>query len=102
MKAALLEQWEGLPGADLIAQGLEDLASGRITEYSLLVLVGEPRLRFLNVSFPGFRPELSGPAGHALYDLLGEIYGDDAYGRYNSMLRRMDSFARALERERSD
>lgn len=95
------QNWDGLPGGDFIQQGLEDLAAARTTEFALLVLVGEPRLRGAGVRFPLYRPNLRGPVGHALYDLLEEKFGDDAYGRYNSMLRRMNSFAHALEREQS-
>ena len=93
--------WTGLPGADLITRGLQELAAEKTTEHSLLVLVGEPRLRALDVPYPAYRPDLSGPAEHALYDLLVVSAGSDAYGRYNSMLRRMNSFAHALEREKS-
>jgi len=34
-----------------------------------------------------------------LYDSLSRDDGADAYSRYNSLLRRLDSFASALERE---
>ena len=37
----------GLPGAELIQQGLDDLAAGRESEAALLVLIGRPRLREL-------------------------------------------------------
>ena len=94
-------QWEGLPGADLIEQGLADLRAHRITEHALLVLVGEPRLRALDIIFPDCRPSFKGPVEHAFYDLLEQKYDRDAYSRYNSMLRRMASFAHALEREYS-
>jgi hypothetical protein len=94
-------QWDGLPGADLIQQGLADLRGERVTEHSLLVLVGEPRLRALDVSFPEFRLVFTEPVEHTLYGLLETQYGQDAYSRYNSLLRRMNSFAHALEREKS-
>jgi hypothetical protein len=93
--------WDGLPGADLMEQGLADLRARRITEHALLVLVGEPRLRALDIAFPEYRPSFNGPIEHAFYDLLEEKYDRDAYSRYNSMLRRMASFAHGLEREQS-
>lgn len=96
------EQWNGLPGADLIEQGLEDLKEGRTTEHALLVLVGEPRLKCLGIRLPEFRPVFRGPVEHALYDFLEQAFGDEAFSRYNSLLRRMSSFARALERENAN
>jgi hypothetical protein len=38
-----------LPGADLVEQGLEDLAKGLVTEESLLVTAAAPRLRSLGL-----------------------------------------------------
>jgi hypothetical protein len=35
--------------------------------------------------------------GHRLYDLLAQDDPESAYGRYNALLRRMASFARAAE-----
>ncbi len=92
--------WAGLPGADLVEQGLADLAAERISEHALLILVGEPRLRRLDIALPKYRPALKGSAEHALYELLEEK-GGDAYSRYNSLLRRLNSFAHALEWEQS-
>jgi len=100
MSSELLEELDGLPGADFVTQGLEDLAAGKITEHSLLVLVGEPRLQRLGIKYPSIRPAVSVPVEHALYDFLSGIYGNGAHSRYNSILRRMNSFAHALERER--
>jgi len=93
--------WGGLPGADLIEQGLADLAAERVTEHALLVLVGEPRLRRLKIAFPAYRPALKHPVEHMLYDFLEQKYDSDPYSRYNSLLRRMNSFAHALEWEQS-
>jgi hypothetical protein len=93
--------WTGLPGADLIEEGLADLRTKRTTEYALLVLVGKPRLRALAIEFPDYRPPFNGPVEHALYEFLEQKYEREAYSRYNSLLRRMNSFAHALEREQS-
>jgi hypothetical protein len=89
--------WPGIPGAELVRQGLEDLAAHHVTETALLVLVAEPRLRALNVVFPDWRPRLSSPVTHELYNLIEEQREIDPYTRYNSLLRRMNSFAHALE-----
>lgn len=80
-----------LPGAELVAEGLRDLAAGRRTSASLLVSIGAPRLRAL-----GF--ELAEPiadAEHGLYELLSAADADAAHGRYNALVRRLVSFERA-------
>lgn len=84
-----------LPGADLVAKGLENLQNGKRTAESLLVLIGAPRLRSLGIDVPKHRlricPELS------LYHLLLKKEKSDAYSLYNSYLRRLISFEQACE-----
>jgi hypothetical protein len=58
--------------------GLADLHAERVTEHSLLVLVGEPRLNALNIRLSEFRPVLTEPVEHALYGLLETQYGENA------------------------
>lgn len=82
----------GLPGADLVAQGLLDLADGRTTVQSLLVLVGAPRLRLLGFDVPASAPR---SPEHALYGLLAREGQDSAHSRYNALVRRLVSFERA-------
>lgn len=82
-----------LPGSDLVSEGLEDLAAGRETECALLVALAAPRLRTLGIEVPpggGDRPS------HRLYELIAS-QTDGAYSRYNALLARMSSFARAAE-----
>jgi hypothetical protein len=88
-----------LPGQDLVEQGLADLAEGRLTDCSLLVLIGAPRLRRLGVEVPERR--FAQPVEHALYERLEQRLGTGARSYYNSLLRRLASYAHALERERS-
>ncbi len=88
-----------LPGEDLVEQGLADLAQGRVTDYSLLVLIAAPRLRRLGISIP--KPAFTGPYEHKLYERLDQRLGTAAHSYYNSLLRRIVSYARALEREQS-
>jgi hypothetical protein len=88
-----------LPGEDLVAQGLADLAKGILTESSLLVLVAGPRLRRLGIEVP--ERTLGEPYEHALYSLIEERLDAGAHSYYNSLLRRIDSYAHALEREQS-
>ena len=86
-----------LPGADLIAAGVEDLRQGVYSIHALLVLIGARRLRDAGLEVPRPRdmpdhPELK------LYAALCEQGYEDAHARYNAYLRRLVSFERALER----
>jgi hypothetical protein len=82
-----------LPGSDLVTQGLKDLADGRETIAAMLVSIGAPRLRRCGVSVPA---PLADPE-HRLYALISREGSDCAHSRYNSLLRRLISFERALE-----
>jgi hypothetical protein len=93
----------GLPGYELVSAGLADLADGRESEAGLLVAMAAPRLRRLGFDVPeggGERPS------HRLYELLSEAdQGDQAdwrargaHSRYNALVARVVSFARAAER----
>lgn len=87
---------DNLPGADLISTGLRDLADGRESEESLLVLVGGPRLRTLGFDVPATRAGEELPE-HRLYLLLATKHGDGAHSQYNALVRRLVSFERAAE-----
>jgi hypothetical protein len=80
-----------VPGADLVVVGLRDLAAGAHSAEALLVSIAAPRLRLLGirVSTPLLEPE------DRLFALLTEVHGDGAHSRYNALVRRMVSFARA-------
>ena len=82
----------GLPGADLVTGGLDDLAAGRESVSSLLVEIGAPRLRDLGVDVPASRPLPE----HRLYTLLARDDANSAHSRYNALIRRLVSFERAL------
>lgn len=88
-----------LPGEDLVEQGLSDLAHDRLTECALLVLVAAPRLRQLGIPIP--EPPLSQSCEHELYTRLDARLGPAAHSHYNSLIRRIVSYARSLEREQS-
>ena len=83
-----------LPGGELVAKGIEDLRAGRETEASLLVAIAADRLRAAGLDVPRSVPRRP---SHRLYALLARTAGDDAHGRYNALLTRLSSFARALE-----
>jgi hypothetical protein len=82
-----------LPGADLVAAGLSDLAVGVESPEALLVSIGAPRLRRigLDVRSPFPSPE------RRLDELLARSDSDSAHGRYNALVRRLVSFERAAE-----
>jgi hypothetical protein len=83
-----------LPGGKRMLRGLEDWRGGRITIDSCLVAVAFGKFRKAGL--------VSGDAPFAdaelvLYDLLRRE-GGNAYGRYNSLIRELVSFGRALAR----
>ena len=86
--------FEGLPGYELVRDGLADLAAGRRTVPALLVLIGAPRLRKIGIDVPA--AEVDHPE-HRLYELLAEEDSDAAHSRYNSWIRELVSFERAAE-----
>ena len=86
----------GLPGADRVLSGLQEFDRSELTENGLLLLVASPRLRRLGFEIPE-RPDIARPYEHQLYALLERTHGEGAYSRYNSLLRRIVSFCRALE-----
>jgi len=83
---------DDLPGHDLIAQGLEDLAAGVETTEALLVSIGAPRLRELGIQVSDPIPG----SEHLLYAFLSRTDPDSAHSRYNALIRRLVSFERAL------
>ena len=86
-------EFSHLPGGDLVAKGLEDLANSRDTVEALLVSIGAPRLRRNGVPVPATLPDPE----HRLYERLAEADSDSAHSRYNALLRRLTSFESALE-----
>ncbi len=85
----------GLPGEEIVREGLDDYQAGRRTIPSCLVAIGRPRLSRTGVftaDLPAARPEPE----LALYELLRAMPGD-AYSGYNSWIRRLVSLERALE-----
>jgi hypothetical protein len=82
-----------LPGHELVSEGLLDLAENRESASGLLVAMAAPRLRALGFDVPeggGERPS------HRLYELLSDS-DPGAHSRYNALIARIVSFARAAE-----
>lgn len=82
-----------LPGADLVRDGLDDLAAGLTSDRALLVLIGAPRLRQLGIAVPDADAQ---GAEHRLYLRLAADNPVTAHSRYNALIRRLVSFERAL------
>lgn len=99
MSSELANELAGLPGEELVRRGLQELERGELSEAGLLVLIAEPRLNALGIAVKS-PLKIEGPVEHALYTLLEQKWGADAFSRYNSLVRRIVSFARALEREK--
>ncbi len=89
------ELLEHLPGAEIVLPGLLDLGAGRRSVNASAVQCAAPRLRRAGLPAPSLE---GGPAAHELYRQLSEELGDGAHSRYNAMLARVTSFARAAER----
>ncbi|MBL7684626.1 MAG: hypothetical protein JNK65_01160 [Deltaproteobacteria bacterium] len=89
--------WAKLPGEELIQKGLEDLRSGFFSTESLLILIAAPRLKSLGIVIPNLEDPPLVPE-HALYELLQTQHPKDAYSRYNSLIRRLVSYERSMER----
>ncbi|MSR13681.1 MAG: hypothetical protein EXR86_03780 [Gammaproteobacteria bacterium] len=87
---------DDLPGADLIAQGLADLRLHRYSRQALLVAIGAPRLRELNLVIPSDE-DLPDQPEHRLYELLAEFSAPTAHADYNALIRRLVSYEHARE-----
>lgn len=87
------DAFAGLPGADLVARGVSDLAAGRRSIEALLVSRATVRLRSCGVAVGEPLPE----AGAELYRLLAQRDGTGAHSAYNALTRRLVSFMHAAE-----
>lgn len=87
---------ENLPGAEIVLAGIADLKKGRMTTNALAVQSAAPRLRSLGLDAKSAEDDV--PAAHRLYWQLNRELGDAAHSRYNAILGRVLSFARAAER----
>jgi hypothetical protein len=89
----------GLPGGELVDEGLADLAEGIVSRASLVVSLASPRLRREGVPVGRVEPD----ADVRLYRLLEEEAGDAlAHARYNALRREIVSFANACRLARVD
>ena len=93
----MIDATDEFPGSDLVRTGLADLAAGHVTESAMLVAMATPRLRALGFDVPDATEPVP---SHRLYDVLSDA-GPGAHSRYNALVARMVSFARAAERATS-
>ncbi len=89
---------EKLPGAEIVLSGIADLQEGRITVNALAVQSAASRLRSFGLDAPSAEGDV--PAAHQLYEQLNRKFGNGAHSRYNAILGRVASFARAAQRAR--
>jgi hypothetical protein len=88
-----------LPGAEIVIAGIADLEAGRDTADASAVLMAATRLRAVGAGIP--LTTTGEPAAHRLYDQLADEDPLNAHSRYNAIVRRVISFARAAERARA-
>jgi hypothetical protein len=88
------------PGAELVLPGLRDAAAGRVTIGSCLVSIARPLMEGSGLAKTFATLTYIAEPEHTLYRLLQE-QGGEACGRYNSLLRRLVSFERALRHAQS-
>jgi hypothetical protein len=87
-----------LPGAEIVLPGIEDLKAGRETVNALAVSVAAAKLGVRDLVGDVSAEE---PAAHRLYLRLNNELGDAAHSRYNAILARVASFARAAGHART-
>ena len=88
-----MDEPDGFPGADLVKEGLADLARDVESVPALLVSIGAPRLRRIGLAIPKTFPSPE----RRLYALLEADGPDSAHARYNALIRRLVSYERAAE-----
>jgi hypothetical protein len=93
-RAVRIDFPEDLPGADLVAAGLADVAARRRSLEAALVSTATTRLGNLGVEVPG---RLFDDPTDALYHRVERVVGEAAaHSRYNALRRRLSSFLHAL------
>ena len=86
------------PGAEIVRNGLRDLARGDGSLEAHLVSLAAPRLKVLGFAVP---PGLIDSPEIKLYRLLEAKYGHGAHSKYNAYTRRLVRFLRAVQCARS-
>ncbi|HEX5526487.1 MAG TPA: hypothetical protein VFX44_04715 [Solirubrobacterales bacterium] len=89
---------DSLPGAEIVLPGIEDLEAGRETVNAFAVRAAASKLGVKELVGSEDAEE---PAAHRLYLRLSSELGDGAHSRYNAILARVASFARAAGHARA-
>jgi hypothetical protein len=92
------QEFAKLPGAEIVLPGIEDLKAGRETVNALAVSAAAAKLGVRDLVSDVDADE---PAAHRLYLRLNDELGDAAHSRYNAILARVASFARAAGHARA-
>ena len=90
----------GLPGAGLVKRGVLDLERGVVTAEALTIRLAETRLARCGIDLPPW--DAPNDREIALYEHLCSSGVDDAYARYNALLRELTSFLEAGEARRRE
>lgn len=93
-----MNDYSGLPGADWILRGVDELVHGKLTPEAYCVAGATSLLRENGVDLPAATPIPAEPEIRFYLSLAGQ--SDDPYGTYNAMRRELDSFVVALYRRR--
>lgn len=94
MNPSQLELLADLPGAERIAEGLDDYHKGVGSISACLVRIARPRL--IRAGLMSASAPHPGDAELELYQLLTSE-GNRAHSRYNALLRELISFEHALD-----
>jgi hypothetical protein len=86
-----------LPGAEIVLPGIEDLEAGRETVNAFAVRAAASRLGVRDL----VGDDSGEPAAHRLYLRLSSELGDGAHSRYNAIMARVASYARAAGHARA-
>lgn len=89
------ELLRSLPGAEIVLAGIADLEAGTRSINASAVQSASTRLTRAGLPVTPAREDV--PPSHLLYQQLADQLGDSAHARYNAILERVESFARAAE-----
>jgi hypothetical protein len=92
------QELANLPGAEIVLPGIEDLKADRETINALAVSAAAAKLGVRDLVGD---VDVEEPAAHRLYLRLNSELGDGAHSRYNAILARVASFARAAGHART-
>lgn len=92
------ERLELMPGWEIVSEGIADATAGRVSPAACIVWIAWPRLRRAGLVTDEVRVKRVLEPERMLYRLLRETSAN-AYGSYQTLLRRVRRFEHALDRE---